>query len=142
MLGHLTIFGLAEVIFTVAVLAFVNNTSPELAKNQPQTKKGKTFIGVLLAALVVLTPIGLLATGTAWGEWGVEDMIDVVGFTPAGMSNGVLSSFSAICPDYSIGNLPEWIGYILSAIIGTAVAVILFKLISSFTKDKIKYAKQ
>jgi cobalt/nickel transport system permease protein len=91
---------------------------------------------------VVLTPIGLLATGTAWGEWGVEDMIDVVGFTPAGMSNGVLSSFSAICPDYSIGNLPEWIGYILSAIIGTAVAVILFKLISSFTKDKIKYAKQ
>ncbi|MCM1115308.1 MAG: cobalt transporter CbiM [Clostridium sp.] len=141
MAGHLTLFGLAEVIFTVAVLAFIKSTSPELVKNQPQTKKSKTLIGVLLAVLVCLTPIGLLATGTAWGEWGVEDMIDVAGFVPGGMENGVLDGFSAICPDYAIGSLPEWIGYILSAVIGIAIAVILFKLISAFMKDKVKYAK-
>lgn len=142
MLGHLTLFGLAEVVFTVAVLAFVNAASPELTKNQPQTKKSKTLIGILLAVFVALTPIGLLATGTAWGEWGVEDMVSVAGFIPAGMENGVLSDFSALCPDYAIGNLPEWIGYILSAIIGIAIAVILFKLISTFMKDKVKYEKQ
>lgn len=141
MVGHLTLFGLAEVVFTVAVLAFVKSTSPELVNNQPQTKKGKTFIGILLAVFVALTPIGLLATGTAWGEWGVEDMVSIAGFTPAGMENGVLSDFSALCPDYAIGSLPEWIGYILSAVIGIAIAVILFKLISSFMRNKVNYAK-
>lgn len=141
MAGHLTLFGLAEVVFTVAVLAFVKSTSPELVNNQPQTKKGKTFIGILLAVFVALTPIGLLATGTAWGEWGVEDMVSIAGFTPAGMENGVLSDFSALCPDYAIGSLPEWIGYILSAVIGIAIAVILFKLISSFMGNKVNYAK-
>lgn len=141
MAGHLTLFGLAEVVFTVAVLAFVKSTSPELVNNQPQTKKGKTFIGILLAVFVALTPIGLLATGTAWGEWGVEDMVSIAGFTPAGMENGVLSDFSALCPDYAIGSLPEWIGYILSAVIGIAIAVILFKLISSFMRNKVNYAK-
>lgn len=141
MAGHLTLFGLAEVVFTVAVLAFVKSTSPELVNNQPQTKKGKTLIGILLAVFVALTPIGLLATGTAWGEWGVEDMVSIAGFTPAGMENGVLSDFSALCPDYAIGSLPEWIGYILSAVIGIAIAVILFKLISSFMRNKVNYAK-
>lgn len=141
MVGHLTLFGLAEVVFTVAVLAFVKSTSPELVNNQPQTKKGKTFIGILLAVFVALTPIGLLATGTAWGEWGVEDMVSIAGFTPAGMENGILSDFSALCPDYAIGSLPEWIGYILSAVIGIAIAVILFKIISSFMRNKVNYAK-
>lgn len=141
MAGHLTLFGLAEVVFTVAVLAFVKSTSPELVNNQPQTKKGKTLIGILLAVFVALTPIGLLATGTAWGEWGVEDMVSIAGFTPAGMENGILSDFSALCPDYAIGSLPEWIGYILSAVIGIAIAVILFKLISSFMRNKVNYAK-
>jgi len=26
-----------------------------------------------LAALVILSPLGLLADGTAWGEWGGDD---------------------------------------------------------------------
>jgi cobalt/nickel transport system permease protein len=141
MIGHLTLFGLAEVIFTVAVLSFVNATSPELVKNQPPTKKSKTFVGLLLGILVCLTPLGLLATGTAWGEWGLEDMVDIVGFTPSGMESSVLNDFSAICPDYTIGSLPEWFGYILSAVIGIAIAVIIFKLISTLMKDKVNYAK-
>lgn len=141
MLGHITIFGLAEVIFTVAVLAFVRSTSPELANNQPQSKKGKTLIGVLLGALICLSPLGLLATGTAWGEWGADEMVDLVGFTPKGMESGILSSFEAICPDYAIGSLPEVVAYILSAIIGIGIAVILFKLVSTFMKEKVTYAK-
>ncbi len=142
MIGHLTLFGLAEVIFTVAVLAFVNSTSPEIAQNQPQTKKSKTMLGILLGVLVCATPIGLLATGTAWGEWGTEDIATITGFTPAGMTDGILSDFSSIMPDYTIGNLPEWIGYILSAVIAVAITIILFKLASSATKNKVKYEKQ
>lgn len=139
MVGHLTIFGLAELIFTVAVLAFVESTSPEIMKNQPRTKKGTTLIGTLLAVLVCASPLGLLATGTAWGEWGAEEMPELVGYIPQGLESGIFSSFEAICPDYAIGNLPEWVAYILSAIIGIAIATILFKVISSFMKTKVNY---
>lgn len=139
MIGHLTIFGLAEVIFTVAVLAFVDSAAPEISKNQPRTKKGTTLVGVLLAVLICASPLGLLATGTAWGEWGAEEFTDMLGYIPQGLEAGPLSSFEAICPDYAIGSLPEWIGYILSAIIGIAIAIILFKLISTFMKNKVNY---
>lgn len=142
MIGHITLFGLAEVIFTVAVLAFVHSTSPEIAKNQPPTKKSKTLIGILLAVMVCATPIGLLATGTAWGEWSTEDIKAIAGFIPSGMEHGVLTDFSSIMPDYSIGSLPEWIGYILCAVIAAAITVIFFKLISTCMKDKTAYAKQ
>ena len=41
---------------------------------------------IVLAALVILSPLGLLASGTAWGEWGVEDLHELgLGFVPAGM---------------------------------------------------------
>lgn len=139
MIGHLTIFGLAEVIFTVAVLMFVDSTAPEISNNQPRTSKGTTRVGVLLAVLICASPLGLLATGTAWGEWGAEEFVDMVNYIPQGLENGPLSSFEAICPDYAIGSLPEWIAYILSAVIGIGIAIIIFKLVSSFMKNKVNY---
>lgn len=142
MASHLTIGGLAEVIFTVAVFSFVQAVSPELVKKQPQSKKGTTFIGVLLAVLVCATPLGLLAEGTAWGEWGAEEFTDMISYIPQGLANGPLSSFEAICPDYAIGNIPEWIAYIMSAIIGIAIAIILFKLISTFMKNKVSFENE
>lgn len=139
MLGHLTLFGLAEAVFTVAVLAFVDSTAPEISKNQPVTKRGTTLVGILLAVLICASPIGLLATGTAWGEWGAEEFKDMISYIPQGLENGPLSSFEALCPDYSIGALPEWIAYIFSAVIGIAIVIILFKLISTFMKNKVNY---
>lgn len=138
MLSHLAIAGVAELVFTVAVFAFVNKTSPEITTKQPQTKKGNTLIGVLLAVLVCATPLGLLATGTAWGEWGADELGEMIGYVPQGF-NGVLSNFEAICPDYAIGNLPEVVGYILSAVIGIAIATIIFKVVSTFMKTKVDY---
>lgn len=139
MAEHLTLFGLAEAIFTVAMLAFFEATSPEIMKNQPRTKKGNTLIGMLLGVLTCATPIGLLATGTAWGEWGADEIAEIAGYTPKGLESGILSGFEAICPDYSIGSLPEWIGYILCAVIGIAICTIMFKLISTFMKSRVSY---
>ena len=48
----------------------------------------------MIVALICLTPLGLLATGTAWGEWGADEIKDVVsggnalGYVPEGMKNG------------------------------------------------------
>jgi cobalt/nickel transport system permease protein len=31
--------------------------------------------------LIAATPLGLLATGDAWGEWGLEDLAEMVGMS-------------------------------------------------------------
>ena len=75
----------------------------------------------------MLTPLGLIAEGTAWGEWGVDEIAATgAGYTPAGMANGF--SFNAILPDYSLEGLPDWTAYILAAVIGTALLLIIFRL--------------
>ena len=136
MIGHLTIFGLAEIIFTVAILAFVRSAAPEMQLSS-ESAKTSTPLKAFLTILILATPAGLLATGTAWGEWGTDEIADTgIGYTPKGMLEGF--QFEAILPDYSFAGLPEWIGYILSAVIGAAVLIILFKLFSLIGGDKSK----
>lgn len=143
MIGHLTIFGLAEVIFTVAVMAFICKMSPALLKENSEEKTEKKElipVGILLAVLVALVPLGLLAEGTAWGEWGAEEIAAVVsngtalGYTPEGLEKGW--SLNSLIPDYSMNGVPEVLGYILSAVIGIAILVILFRLLSSLKKEQ------
>ena len=137
LIGHLTLFGLAEVIFTVAVYAFVLKNDPNAVDpNKPvNAKPAEKLLGVL----VLLTPLGLLAEGEAWGEWGAEDIAEVVsngqplGYVPEGLGNGW--ELNAIMPDYAIGNMPDAVGYILSAVIGVAISVIVFRLIANGMKD-------
>jgi len=89
--------------------------------------------------LALLSPLGLLAAGTAWGEWGADQIEDVVaggkalGFVPAGMEKGW--SLRALFPDYGVSGLPEWLGYVLSAVIGVALLVIAFKLLGLLRKE-------
>lgn len=134
---HLLVAGVVELLFTVAIFAFIKKVSPGTIYEGAR-EKGKAVYG-LIAALILLTPLGLLATGTAWGEWGADEIKGVVsngsalGFIPEGMKNGI--SFEAIMPDYSVAGIPEAAGYILSAVAGVAVLLILFKIISSFKKS-------
>ena len=109
MIGHLTLFGLAEVIFTTAVLAYLRKTSPELFVSV-RMKTNRALYG-LIGALIVCTPLGLLAAGTAWGEWDPEELAGqdflgtALGYTPAGMEQGF--SFDALFPDYAVAGLPD-----------------------------------
>lgn len=139
--GHLTLFGLAEVVFTTAVLGYLRKASPALLTGQVQ-QAGKAVYG-LLALLIVGTPLGLLAAGTAWGEWDPQELAGqdflgtTLGYTPAGMQTGF--SFDALFPDYAIAGLPDAFGYILSAVIGTALLILLFKVLASFSSGKTDY---
>jgi cobalt/nickel transport system permease protein len=47
--------------------------------------------------------------------------------------------WSSLMPDYAVGALPEWIGYILSAVIGVALLIIIFRLASSAMRDKVDF---
>ena len=49
---------------------------------------------------------------------------------------------STLFPDYSMSGMPEWTGYILSAVVGVALLVIFFKIVSSLMKDKVDFKKK
>jgi len=141
MVGHLTIWGMAEVAFTVGILAFVRKAAPtfclERQDDGPEGAAALRPVFVLVGALVVASPLGLLAVGDAWGEWGVEDVSALVGYTPAGM--GEAWEWQALLPDYSLGALPDWIGYVLSAVIGVALLVIIFRLLAGLSRKAIDF---
>jgi len=88
----------------------------------------------LLIALVVmalLTPIGLylpqiMKAGGAWGEWGIREVRDMIGYTPAGMEK-TADSWKAPMPDYAPrggenSSIPkQGFHYLLSAFLGIVV---------------------
>jgi len=135
---HLLVAGVVEAAFTVAILAFIKKVSPGTIYAGGKQKIKAIY--ALLVLLICLTPLGLLATGTAWGEWGADEIRDVVsggnalGYVPQGMEKGF--HFDAIMPDYAVSGLPDVAAYLLSAAAGVAVLLILFKIISGMKKNK------
>ncbi|MHB8120391.1 MAG: PDGLE domain-containing protein [Methanothrix sp.] len=78
-----------------------------------------------LVVLIILAPLGLLAVGETFGEWGSEELKEKLGYVPHGLEQ--LSSFwSAPLPDYALPGGGESMtvaaaAYILSALIGVVV---------------------
>ena len=60
-----------------------------------------------LGALMILSPLGLIATGTAFGEWGVDQLQEEVGFIPTGLEKMADLWAYAPLPDYGIPGL-DW----------------------------------
>lgn len=81
-------------------------------------------MAIVLLLMVVLTPLGLLATGEAFGEWGLEELMENIGYAPEGMEQ-TSSVWNAPIPDYALpgfeGFTCEAIGYIISAIVGVVL---------------------
>lgn len=82
-----------------------------------------------LAILVALSPLGLLASGTAWGEWGTDEIKGLLGYIPQGLSRLTDINHIAFLPDYSLpglggGFLGHAAGYYISAIVGVTIIII------------------
>lgn len=90
--------------------------------------KNLKYLWIGLAILAILSPIGLMASGDAWGEWGAEAFKKMLGFVPAG-----LAKFSGIwkapLADYSVPGAGDAIGYILSAFAGILLVALATWLI-------------
>ncbi len=138
---HILAAGFVEAAFSVAIFAFIKKASPGMLYEGAKNRIKPLY--VLMLALVLLTPIGLLATGTAWGEWGAQEIQHTVsngsalGYTPAGLASGI--AYNSPLPDYSIAGLPDIISYILSAVLGVSILIILFKLLSLVQKKSAKH---
>lgn len=137
MIGHLSVAGLAEVAFTVGILAFVRGAAPSFGIETSDRDGSLAPALGLVAALVVACPLGLLAEGDAWGEWATEDLAEMVGYTPAGLAQGF--EWNSLMPDYVVGSLPEWIGYLISAVVGVALVVIVFRLIAASMGPRVDF---
>ena len=93
-----------------------------------------------LAVLIVLSPLGLFLpehfkAGSAWGEWGVREIQQLVGYVPQGLEK-LASLWKAPIPDYAFKGWEEKglphlsFAYIVSAIFGILITVIAVLLIA------------
>lgn len=140
MVTHLTIAGAVEVFFTYVIYRFVKQVAPQ--ELYTPTSVNTTYfvkkIRYVLLALVVLSPLGLLAEGTAFGEWSADELAEMMPNVPAGIENGF--SFEALFSDYTIPGTNIAVGYILSAITALLVFYILGKMIQTMNGAKVSHA--
>ncbi len=99
----------------------------------------KLWIGLLI--FMILTPLGLLAAGTAWGEWGTKEIKGLVGYVPKGLAR-LSDIWHAPLPDYSFRGweeapfLKSSLAYIVSALVGVAIVVAIVYLLGRFLAKK------
>ena len=140
MVIHLTIAGAVEVFFTYVIYRFVKQVAPQelYTPTSVNTTSFVKKIRYILIALVVLSPLGLLAEGTAFGEWSADELAEMMNNVPAGIENGF--SFEALFSDYTIPGTNIAVGYILSAITALLIFYILGKMIRTMNGAKASHA--
>jgi cobalt/nickel transport system permease protein len=118
-----------------SALTFVKKT--EISPEPGGFAKWRALLTVL-AVMIVLVPVGLLAPGTAWGEWGTEQLTSRgLAFIPQGMAS-LSGLWSAPMSGYNLPALKNSnLAYMLSGIVGTIVigiVVWLFTMLVSARK--------
>lgn len=93
-----------------------------------------------LGALIILSPLGLIASGTAFGEWEVDQLEEKVGFIPVGLARMTDLWTHAPLADYSIAGfdvsfIQSAAGYILSALIGVVLVSGIMLIFSKMVKN-------
>jgi cobalt/nickel transport system permease protein len=148
--AHLTVAGTAEGIIAAAVLAYLQRANlPLLQVNHPGVpvdaeaaaeegaRRRRLRPGVVAAAamalMVVLTPLGLLAQGTAFGEDAPDELKDKLGLSkvPEGLNKYAEFWRTTLFPDYGFasGEHPV-LSYIVSAVVGILIVGLVVFLIA------------
>lgn len=104
----------------------------------------KFLIGI--AILIILSPVGLILpehfkAGSAWGEWGADEMQKLVGYVPKGLEK-LSEIWKAPMPDYAFKGWEEKglphlsFAYIISAILGIGIIAIVVLAIGKMLANK------
>jgi cobalt/nickel transport system permease protein len=161
MIGHLTIAGMAELIVSAGLVALLQQSDPSLLKatacsatasNETGPGRGTRRLHSLwagLCTLMILTPLGILAVGTAWGEWVASDFSNpairqqIAGASlqqaapehpPKGLeqlSQVWTAPFSHYAPPYIRS---ATFGYFLSAMFGAGLIILACALMSQLMR--------
>jgi cobalt/nickel transport system permease protein len=146
--SHLTVAGPVEGLVSALVVRYLQRTNPAMLRlRQSSDKPDKTFhykkLVLGLVALVLLSPLGLLASGTAWGEWRTGDLKSQLGFLPSGLNKFGDFWQHAIFRGYGVAgyNQTFWqqaLGYLLSAFFALLVIGGLTLIIQRFMRKSEK----
>jgi cobalt/nickel transport system permease protein len=160
MVGHLTIAGIAEAVISGGIVSYLQSAEPSLLAMIGRGRDGRGAgvghiegIGVWrttrglwasVALLMLLTPLGLLAAGVAWGEWAASDysnpamrqqMAAASGSSappieaPRGLAR-LAEVWTAPMPGYAPHVMrSEAFGYVMSAMVGVALIILSFLLL-------------
>ncbi len=111
MIGHLTIAGVAEAVMSAGLFSYLRRSEPGLvgiAAAQSAalggcaatdaapvadaglvgTRRATRNLWGALAVVLLLTPLGILAGGAAWGEWAPKDFADAAARTRIAAASG------------------------------------------------------
>jgi cobalt/nickel transport system permease protein len=155
MIGHLTIAGIAEMVVAAGVVAYLQKAEPQLlratapgAGDEARVLSRSTRpLWAALAVLMVLTPLGILAAGSAWGEWLPRDFTNAssrqsitrgsVNVEPPVQAPDGIRKMAALwtapMPRYAPPFLKSpQLGYILSAMCGTGLIMLIFFAVGRF----------
>ncbi len=85
---------------------------------------------IVLLALAVLAPLGIIAAGGAWGEWDLAGIEERSGFVPEGMRSSANGGVESPLKNYTVpgleeGPVREGLGTIVAAILGAGTTALL-----------------
>ena len=150
LISHL-VAGILDGAITAGAYIFIKRTYPGLIIREAGSevvssgKKKPLLIYMILTAIAVITPLGLIASGDAFGEWDPGKLPGLNGVIPQGMQHGF--NYKAPLDDYGSAitlfnskgtafDLNQVIGYVISAIIGSAILLIICKLITELVRKR------
>lgn len=143
MLGHLTFAGLAEAFLTAGVVRYLQQSERGLLGGglsglPADGSSRRLWAG--LGLLLVLSPLGLLAAGSAWAEWSPADLADPTVRTAIAAASGgadlpaevptglarLAALWTAPLPDYAPAFLRSaTMGYLISGLVGVGLIVLM-----------------
>ena len=169
MAGHLTIAGAAEAVMSAGLFSYLRRNEPSLVgctarpagvgrtagaggyaatDAAPAAGAGRTLWGAL-AVVLLMTPLGILASGAAWGEWATKDFSNSAtrvrmaaasgrAAPPMAVPSGLArwaNLWTAPLPDYA----PHFVksaafGYLLSAMFGVGLILAVTWLVQRATQ--------
>ena len=151
LIGHLTFAGIAEGLISAGLVAYLQAADPGLLTGGAGVLRGTLVPGTsspalsrrlwaTVALLLILTPLGILATGKAWGEWAPSDFLhsdaraqiaaasqnaSPPAEPPEGMARIATiwtSPFPAYAPAFVKSRM---LGYLLSGMFGVGVCLLI-----------------
>jgi cobalt/nickel transport system permease protein len=161
MLGHLTVAGIAEAVIAGGIVAWLQKANPLLLETTARVSENPRRLTrplwAALAGLMIASPLGLLAAGTAWGEWSAADFHDSAtrqeiatasqnvappSAAPQGLER-LAGVWTAPLPRYAPAFLKSaGFGYIMCAMLGTGVIITLFLLLGWMARSRTPLVRE
>lgn len=160
MAGHLTIAGAAEAVMSAGLFSYLRRNEPALvgiSSLSGGTRQISRKLWGALAVVLLLTPLGIVASGAAWGEWAPKDFANAAtraeiavasrsAVPPTAVPTGLArmaNLWTAPLPDYA----PHFVksaafGYLLSAMFGVGVILALTWLAQRVTQSARENPRQ